>query len=129
MNNSGIRKETAVAPTQILFMTNPYAAVSITVDNATVETDAFGNKFIPAGMPIAIADIKDRSVAGTVSTTNPTGILVHDAYIQDGLNVANASLLLFGFVNIDRFGTVAKAAITPAIETALAGKIWFLSDK
>lgn len=129
MNNSGIRKETAVAPTQILFMTQPYAAVSVTIDDATTETDANGNKFIPAGMPVTIADLKDRSVAGTVSATNPTGILVHDAYIQDGLNVANASLLLFGFVNVDRLGTVAQTAITPAVETALAGKVWFLSDK
>lgn len=130
MNNSGIKKQTAVAPTQILFMTNPYAAVSVTIDNTTVETDSFGNSYIPAGMPVTIADIKDRTVAGTVATGgNVTGVLLHDAYIQDGLNVANASLLMFGFVNVDRLGTVAKAAITPAIETALSGKIWFLSDK
>lgn len=130
MNKSGITRVTAAGPTQILFMTHPYAAVGINIDDTVVETDSNGNKYIPAGMPIAIADLKDRSAASSVSTgANATGILIHDAYIQDGLNVANGSLLLFGFVNVDRLGTVAKAAITPAVETALAGKVWFLSDK
>ena len=59
-------------------------------------------------------------------TVNAVGILLHDVDVTDG--DANGSLLIWGFVNIDRIDATTKAMISPALETHLAGQIWFLKD-
>ena len=54
------------------------------------------------------------------------GLLLHDVDITD--NDANGSLLIWGFVNLDRVSDTAKALIIPSVKTNLAGKIYFLKD-
>lgn len=59
-------------------------------------------------------------------TANAVGILLHDVDVTDG--DANGSLLIWGFVNINRIDAITQGMISPALETALAGRIWFLKD-
>lgn len=59
-------------------------------------------------------------------TANAVGILLHDVDVTDG--DANGSLLIWGFVNIDRIDATTQGMISSALETALAGRIWFLKD-
>ena len=59
-------------------------------------------------------------------SANAVGILLHDVDVTDG--DANGSLLIWGFVNINRIDATTQAMITSALETALAGRIWFLKD-
>ena len=59
-------------------------------------------------------------------TSNAVGILLHDTDITDG--DANASLLIWGFVNLDRVPDAAKVQLTDAVKTALAGHVTFLKD-
>lgn len=59
-------------------------------------------------------------------SANAVGILLHDVDVTDG--DANGSLLIWGFVNIDRIDSTTQTLISSALKTALAGKIWFLAD-
>lgn len=59
-------------------------------------------------------------------TNNAIGVLLHDVDVTDA--DANCSLLIWGFVNINRIDTTTAALLTPAVQAALAGKIWFLAD-
>ena len=59
-------------------------------------------------------------------SSNAVGILLHDVDVTDG--DANGSLLIWGFVNINRLDASVQSMITDALKTALAGKIWFLKD-
>ena len=59
-------------------------------------------------------------------SSNAVGILLHDVDVTDG--DANGSLLIWGFVNINRIDSTTQAMISSALKTALAGKIWFLAD-
>ena len=60
------------------------------------------------------------------ASSNAVGILLHDVDVTEG--DANGSLLIWGFVNIDRIDSTTQAMITSALKTALAGRIWFLKD-
>ena len=60
------------------------------------------------------------------ASSNAVGILLHDVDITDG--DANGSLLIWGFVNINRIDDTTKAMISSAVKTQLAGKVWFLAD-
>lgn len=59
-------------------------------------------------------------------SSNAVGILLHDVDVTDG--DANGSLLIWGFVNINRIDSTTQAMISSALKAALAGKIWFLAD-
>lgn len=59
-------------------------------------------------------------------SSNATGILLHDVDITDG--DANGSLLIWGFVNINRIDSNTQGFISSALKAALAGRIWFLAD-
>lgn len=59
-------------------------------------------------------------------TSNAVGVLLHDVDVTD--SDANGSLLIWGFVNINRMDATTQAMVSPALEAALAGKVWFLKD-
>lgn len=70
------------------------------------------------------------SVTKVTDPVNPTatavGILLHDVDVTDG--DANGSLLIWGFVNVNRLDSATQEMISPALVSALAGKVWFLKD-
>ena len=120
-----IKIESAVNVNQILFCTDPQVSVGVIVDNTAFVTEN-GRKIVKAGTPLS-GDLTARNTAfvKAVDTTNPaTGILLHDVDVTDGDN--NGTLLIFGFVNLERLDTTTAALITDTRKTELSGKVTFL---
>lgn len=119
-----ITKKTAVSENQILFDVMNKKSVSIIVDASigVVDTDT-GKKIVKAGTLLA-GDLTDRTQPfGSTGTVQ--GVLMHDVDVT--LGDENGTLLIWGFVNLDRLEeSVATAAETG--KAALDGKVWFLRD-
>ena len=127
-NRPGIKKETLAAPQQILFNVQNQMSVSILVDKTMASVTVDGRKVVKAGTPLS-GDLTARGTAfkAAVDTTAPAvGVLLHDVDITD--NNANGTLLIWGFVNLDRLDSATAAKITATRKTELAGRIWFLKD-
>lgn len=127
-NNTGITKETAVAVNQILAFVEPQVSVGVVVNNTGVTADSDGKKILKAGTPLT-GSLEARTTAFTKASTtegvsNAVGILLHDVDVTAGNN--NATLLIFGFVNLDRVDSTTAALITTAVKTALKGGITFI---
>lgn len=233
-NNTGIKRETAVAVNQILAFVNPQVSVGVVVNNTNISSDSEGRKIIKAGTPLygdltarTTAFTKSTSTSGTAGTwtcqittafaanekitingvtytkgstqsatdkvfagssateqatslvaivsdskftltnssgvitftqkvadttgsapivtktattgaignvtagtspvdgtSNAVGVALHDVDVTAGNN--NATLLIFGFVNLDRLDDATAALITGAVRTALNGKVTFI---
>lgn len=128
LNKTGITKTTAVGPNQILMFTDPQVGVSIMVDNTGISAGDDGKKIIKAGTPVT-GDLTARGTAFTKASTtegvsNAVGVLLHDVDVTAG--DANATLLLFGFVDLNKLDTATAALITTAVKTALKGGVTFL---
>ena len=127
-NRPGIKKETLAAPQQILFNVQNQMSVPILVDKTMASVTVDGRKVVKAGTPLN-GDLTARGTAfkAAADTTAPAvGVLLHDVDITD--NNANGTLLIWGFVNLDRLDSATAAKITATRKTELAGRIWFLKD-
>lgn len=125
LNHTGITKVTAVAPNQILFNIEHQLSVGIVCGNTGVTADTNGKKILKAGTPMA-GTLTARDTAFTkASSTTAVGVLLHDVDVTAGNN--NGTLLIFGFVNIDRIDNKTAALLTTEIQGALP-MIKFLKD-
>lgn len=127
-NRPGIKKETLAAPQQILFNVQNQMSVPVLVDKTMASVTVDGRNVVKAGTPLS-GDLTARNTAfkAAVDTTAPAvGVLLHDVDITD--NNANGTLLIWGFVNLDRLDTATASKITATRKTELAGRIWFLKD-
>lgn len=122
-----IKTTKAVNPKQILYATEPQVSIGCIVGNTGVTADASGKKIIKAGTPVGgtTSALETRNTVLTVTNTaeggkNTQGVLLHDVDVTDGN--ANGTLLIFGFVNLDRI----EPTIDTAAKTALSGKVTFL---
>lgn len=116
-NNTGITKVTGAAPVQILFNVQNQMSVSIVVDDGySVTRD--GKKIVPAGTPLsgdltardtAFVKAKDATAAGNDGKA-ATGVLLHDVDVTNGDN--NGTLLIWGFVDLNKLDTTTAALIT-----------------
>lgn len=129
-----IKTTSAINPKQILMFTDPQVSVSVVVGNTGLSAGSDGKKVLKAGTPLA-GDLTARNTAfkkstttaggsGAASTSDAVGILLHDVDVTDGNN--NGTLLIFGFVNLDKLDETTAALIDDATKTALNGKITFL---
>lgn len=129
LNQSGIKKTTGAAPVQILFNVQNQMSVGIKLaKNFTGAVTENGRKIVKAGTPLN-GDLTARGTAfvAAADTTAPAvGILLHDVDVTDA--DANATLLIWGFVNLSRVDSTTAALITATRKTELAGKVWFLKD-
>lgn len=128
LNKSGIRKTDYVSENQILFCKEGYVGVGVVVDTtAGTEDDETGRTIVKAGTPLT-GDLTARATAFTKATTstnsNAIGVLYRDLDVTDG--DANATLMIAGYVNIDRLDSTVQAMITNDVKTALKGNITFL---
>lgn len=128
LNKSGIRKTDYVSENQILFCTEGYVGVGVVVDTtAGTEDDETGRTIVKAGTPLT-GDLTARATAFTKASTgassNVVGVLYRDLDVTDG--DANATLMIAGYVNIDRLDSTVQAMITNDVKTALKGNITFL---
>lgn len=130
LNQAGVKKSSYVSTNQILFNTDPFVAVSIIVDDALGVTDpATGRKLVKAGTPLA-GDLTKRETAFVAVNeasdsvaSDAKGILLHDVDVTAG--DANGTLLIFGFVNVDRIDATTMAKNDEYVKKALNG-IYFL---
>lgn len=123
-NNTGITKVTGAAPVQILFNVQYQMSVGIVVDDAySVTRD--GKKIVPAGTPLsgdltardtAFVQAKDATSAGNDGKA-ATGILLHDVDVTNGDN--NGTLLIWGFVDLNKLDTTTAALITATRKSEL----------
>lgn len=120
---SGFKKSTAVTPTQILFNTEPQVSVGIVVSDSGVTANSEGKKIVKAGTPLT-GNLEARSTAFTAGTSNAVGVLLHDVDVTNGAE--NGTLLIFGFVNLDRLDSATAALITSDVKTALNAKVTFI---
>lgn len=124
-NKTGISRVTAGAPTQILFNVFHQMSVSGLVAQALGVTEG-SKKVVKAGTPVT-GDLTDRTVPFTAAGAgDAVGVVLHDVDVTEG--DGNASILLWGFVNLDRIDDTTAAKITTDVQTALKGSIWFLKD-
>lgn len=126
-NRTHITKVSAAAPDQILFNVQNQMSVGVKIaQNFAGAVTENGRKIVKAGTPLT-GDLTDRSVPFTAATDSAVvGVLLHDVDVTDA--AANCTLLIWGFVNLDRVDSTAKAKLTTAIQTKLAGRVYFLSD-
>lgn len=128
LNRSGIIKETAVAPSQILFNVQNQMSVGVIVDEAVGTAGEDGKKIVKAGTPLN-GDLTARGTAFVAAkdTSKPAvGVLLHDVDVTEG--DANGTLLIWGFVNLNRMDSTTAGLITATRKTELAGRVWFLKD-
>lgn len=125
LNRTGIKKETLAGPVQILFNVQNQMSVGISVDDAYYVTRD-GRKIVPAGTPLSGSlEARNTAFVKAVDTTNPaTGVLLHDVDVTEG--DANGTLLIWGFVDLNKVDTATAALITANRKTELAGKVTFL---
>lgn len=122
---SGFKKTIGVTPNQILFCTEPQVSVGITVsDSGGVFVNSEGKKIVKAGTPMT-GNLEARSKAFTsAGASDAVGVLLHDVDVSEGAE--NGTLLIFGFVNLNRLDSSVASLITTDVKTALNGKITFI---
>ena len=129
LNQTGITKVTGTTTNQILFNVQNQVAVSIKLaKNFVGAVTENSRQIVKAGTPLS-GDLTARETAfvAAADTTAPAvGVLLHDVDVTD--NAANASLLIWGFVNLSRLDTATAAKITTTRKTELSGHITFLKD-
>lgn len=127
LNQSGITKVNGTAPVQILFNVQNQMSVGIKIaKNFAGAVTENGRKIVKAGTPLT-GDLTVRDTAFTAAgADNAVGVLLHDVDVTD--TDANCSLLIWGFVNLNRIDSTTAAKINTGVKTALAGKVWFLKD-
>lgn len=136
MNKSGFTKISATTPESILFDAQNKKTVSVVVAkaNKTEGETVDGHTILRAGTPLT-GDLTARTTpftkpADADTSSNVVGILLHDVDLGPaGSEVdANATLLLWGFVNLDRLTAKAAGLLTTNVKTGLKNAIWFLKD-
>lgn len=125
-NYTGITKVVGAAPVQILFNVEHQMSVGIKLAQgfAGAVTEN-GRKIVKAGTPLT-GDLTNRSNPFTAAAGSAVGVLLHDVDVTD--SIGNGSLLIHGFVNLDRIDATTKALLTSEVQTSMAGKVYFLSD-
>lgn len=92
------------------------------LDGTGVTLNTYG--ITPTGSPADGDKITVAFVAGY--NTSPVGVLLHDVDVTAGDE--NGTLLIFGFVNMDRIEETATANALLAAQSALDGKVFLLAD-
>ena len=114
LNHSGIRKETAGAPVQILGATSPYYAIGIIVDDSA-GTTVGSRKIVKAGTPLVVDPANLQTPATKIASNEAIKtakvILLHDVDVTDG--DANGSGLVMGIVNYNRLESDVQALFKP----------------
>ena len=112
-----------------MFNVEPQVSVGIVVDDSVQATaNSLGKKIVKAGTPLT-GDLTNRltpftaAKAGSASEASD-GVLLHDVDVTTG--DANGTLLIFGFVNLDRIDETTQGKLTSYVKTALAGRVTFL---
>lgn len=125
-NHTKISHVSGAAPVQILFNVQHQMSVGIMVDSTMASVTKNGRKIVKAGTPLT----GDLTARGTpfkaAGESNAVGVLLHDVDITEGN--ANGSLLIWGFVNLNRLESDTQTLVTAGVKSTLSGKVTFLKD-
>ena len=125
-NHTKITHVSGAAPVQILFNVQHQMSVGVMVDSTMASVTKNGRKIVKAGTPLT-GDLAARKTPfKAASEGNAVGVLLHDVDITEGN--ANGSLLIWGFVNLNRLESDTQALVTAGVKSALSGKVTFLKD-
>lgn len=125
-NHTKITHVSGAAPVQILFNVQHQMSVGVMVDSTMASVTKNGRKIVKAGTPLT-GDLAARETPfKAASEGNAVGVLLHDVDITEGN--ANGSLLIWGFVNLNRLESDTQALVTTGVKSALSGKVTFLKD-
>ena len=109
---------------QIMLADSQMVSFGVIVD-AAAGVAVGSKKVVKAGTPIT-GDIEARNTAFTkAGEDNAVGILLHDVDVTEGN--ANGTIVLFGFVDLEKLEADAFALITSGVKETLAGKVTFLT--
>ena len=115
---SGVKKQTALSPRQILFATTPQMVVGIQLRGSV--------GVIKAGTPVT-GDLTNRQNPFTVSSAEDVvGVILHDVEITSAETPVNSECLIFGFVDAAKVESDVAALYTETVKTALNGKVFIL---
>ena len=115
-NNTNVKHEVYGNRNQILFAVEHQVSMGCVVAQS-VGVDENGKKIAKAGTPIT-GNLDERTTAFTKATGgNAVGVLLHDVDVTVAEN--NATILLFGFVNVNRIDETTRALITEEVKEAL----------
>lgn len=120
---------------QIMLADSQMVSFGVIIGNEGVTADSNGKKILKAGTPIT-GDIEARNTAfkkatsttsgePSATTSNAVGILLHDVDVTAGNE--NGTIVLFGFVDLDKLDAETFKLITADVKTALSGKVTFLT--
>lgn len=113
LNKSGITKSTFVNVNQILANVELQASVGCVV-KSTDGVAVGSKKIVKAGTPIKV-DLSNLTTPAIKAdgTTALNAVVLHDVDVTSGN--ANATALIFGFVNLNRVESDVKSLITAAV--------------
>lgn len=121
LNRSGISKSTYTATKQILANVELQNSVGCVVPQ-TLGVTVGAKKIVKAGTPIKIDLMNIQTVAVKADGTTPmNAVVLHDVDVS--LGDANATALIFGFVNVNRVDADVATAITTATGASAASKL------
>lgn len=116
-----IRDSADTFKTQILFNPNLHQSVGCLIPTS-LGVDVDGRKIVRAGTPLMVNLGNRQANALMAHATNPmNGVLAHDVDVTDG--TANATAVIFGFINVARVHEDVATAITTAKANANASKL------
>lgn len=135
MANMVVKTKYPKNPKQIMLADSQMVSFGVIIGNEGVTADSNGKKILKAGTPIT-GDIEARNTAfkkatsttsgePEVTTSNAVGILLHDVDVTAGNE--NGTIVLFGFVDLDKLDAETFKLITADVKTALSGKVTFLT--
>lgn len=118
LNQTGIKKTSAVTRKVILIAPELAFSLSCKVANTGVGAGEDGKKIVKAGTPLA-GNIEARDTAFTVagSEATPCGILLHDVDVTEG--TANAQVVIFGFVDSSKL----DESVTQMLSSQMRAKL------
>lgn len=124
LNQTGIEKTSAITRKNILIAPELAFSMSCKVANSNVVAGEDGRKMVKAGTPL-VGDLEARDTAFTVATSadTPVGILLHDIDVTKGN--ANASVVVFGFVDTSKLDSAVSAVLDASMKAKLP-KITFV---
>lgn len=135
MANMVVKTKYPKNPKQIMLADSQMVSFGVIIGNEGVTADSNEKKILKAGTPIT-GDIEARNTAfkkatsttsgePAATTSNAVGILLHDVDVTAGNE--NGTIVLFGFVDLDKLDAETFKLITADVKTALSGKVTFLT--
>lgn len=122
LNKSGVTKTTGAAPAQILANVDLQSSVGCIVPKSIGV--AVGDKtIVKAGTPVNInlSNLQTAAKLAIATGADMNAVVLHDVDVTAGN--ANATALIFGFVNLNRIDATTQGKIATALTAAGASKL------